>query len=115
MGVRAFVSTPRAENPYESMLRNATSEENSRAIWKFALELADYQQVEMPEGAEIISVAVQGELVCLWAIVNPARPAEYRGIQIVGTGNPIPANLQRFIGTVQIPPFVWHVFEVTPG
>jgi len=84
-----------------------------KAIWKYELEVTDLQRVSMPVGAKPICVQVQGDLLCLWAEVNtePERPRGGRTFEIIGTGNPIPEAERAYIGTVQMPPFVWHVYE----
>lgn len=87
----------------------------NKQIWKYALGMHDLQEVAMPRGAAILSVAEQNGHLCLWAMVDADAPRENRMIAIVGTGNPIPSvdGLElRFIGTSVIPPFVWHVFEL---
>lgn len=85
-------------------------------IWKFPIETVDQQSVSMPEGTEIISVAVQYRQICMWAVVDPGKPATARNIEIIGTGNPTmpldKTHRRAFIGTVFQGPFVWHVFEV---
>jgi len=82
-------------------------------IWKYELRVDDRLTVIMPRGARILSVGVQGKTICLWAMVNPeTAEQELRIIAIYGTGNPLPEDPGTFIGTVQTPPFVWHVFEV---
>lgn len=91
-------------------------------IWKYVLELQDYQTIVMSEGAQILSVAVQGAGrsvydkgdICLWAMVDTSKASERRHIEIIGTGNPVPDDKgldRKFIGTVQQGPFVWHIFE----
>lgn len=84
-----------------------------RRIFKYPLQITDIQYVMMPKGAEILSVAVQNEIVCLWALVNPELQYVSREIRIVGTGNPAPDGNVRFIGTVLMldGQLVWHVFE----
>ena len=83
-------------------------------IWKFPLELTGVQEVEMPSGSQLLSVAVQQETLCLWAMVDLDRGTkERRMIDIIGTGNPIDSHRRSFIGTVQMESFVWHVFERT--
>lgn len=84
-------------------------------IWKYDLVIDDRQTVEMPVGAKLLSVAVQPRpgtsgTPCLWAMVDPKQSMQQRTIAIYGTGNPIPENPGEFIGTVLMPPFVWHVF-----
>lgn len=83
-------------------------------VWKFELQITDWQEVLMPIGAEILSVANQGEKLCLWAMVNPIADTSLRVIDIMGTGNFFASHKSiphKFVGTVLIGRFVWHVFE----
>lgn len=83
-------------------------------IWKFELEITDWQEVMMPVGAELLSVANQNGSLCLWAMVDPSKGSQPRYIEIFGTGNPIPTDMgvdRKFLGTAVVNPFVWHVFE----
>lgn len=93
-------------------------------IWKYALELRDEQVLMLPEGGSILTVQMQGEVICLWAVVNPKAREIPVKFMIVGTGNHGP-NFEglAYVGTVQERQFVWHVFveprakkaaEVTP-
>lgn len=84
-----------------------------KTIWKYPLDLQDKQTVMMPEGAEILTVQMQGA-ACLWALVDSRNVLTDRVIEIFGTGNPMHSDMgveRRYIGTIQQPPFVWHVFE----
>ena len=85
-------------------------------IWKFELQIEDMQEVRMPAGSEILSVANQRGTLCLWAMVDVSKKAtpEFRYIEIIGTGLPVASDMgvdRRFIGTVLFDPLVWHVFE----
>ena len=80
-------------------------------IWKFPLEVTDFVSVEMPLNAVVLSVDNQDGALRLWAMVEPDMPKDIRHFYIVGTGNPMPAGLKKFIGTVLMPTFVCHVFE----
>ena len=85
-------------------------------IWKFELQITDLQEVTMPDGAELLSVANQNGSLCLWAMVDPdlSKEKRHRYIEIIGTGNPILVDVaidRKFIGTAVVSPFVWHVFE----
>jgi hypothetical protein len=84
-----------------------------RRIWKYTLDLADTQTVQIPEGAQILTAQFQGTQLCVWALVDcdPEIPKQNREIEIIGTGNPIIEAPRRYISTVQQVPFVWHVFE----
>ena len=85
-----------------------------RVIFKYGLRIADIQVVFMPDQAEILSVAAQDGKLCLWAIVNPESEKVDRHIEIIGTGSSMPSVERIFLGTVLMPPFVWHVFEFFP-
>lgn len=85
-----------------------------RTIFKYPIRIDDEQTVTMPKGARIISAQVQAGIVCLWAIVKPgAALNEHRRICIIGTGHELPDDGFEYIGTVQTPPLVWHIFERT--
>lgn len=96
-----------------------------RTIWKWPLRLMSWNElaidVDMPAGAELVTVAVQHNTICIWALVDPEQPAERRRFKIVGTGHQELEPNDRYIGTVmtqetvmtQDQTFVWHVFEVT--
>lgn len=88
-------------------------------IWKY--NLYDYIQAEggintrieivMPQGAFPLAVQDQKGQPCLWALVDPAT--EYtvtRVFYIVGTGMDVPDEAERYVGTWQSGPFVFHLF-----
>ena len=41
-----------------------------KTIWKYPLRIRDWVRLEMPRGAEILCVQVQGLTPCLWALVD---------------------------------------------
>lgn len=92
----------------------------NKTIWKFPLLVANFQQVEMPTDAEILTVQLQGEVtLCLWALVDPLAEKQKRGIWIHGTGHPIEYYEKRhgrYINTFQLNhgTLVFHVFEGKP-
>lgn len=86
---------------------------NLRQIWKFPLEVTDVQTISMPMGAKIMHVDVQHDQVCLWAGVYPDNSKMDRTFHLYGTGHAIPDDVQDYLGSVVIGPFVWHLFEVT--
>ena len=59
---------------------------------KYHLKVTDGQNILMPIGAEILTVQMEDETPCLWALVNPKAETENRFIEIFGTGNPILYN-----------------------
>jgi hypothetical protein len=82
-----------------------------KSIWKFPVEVTDEQSVEMPIGAQALSVQVQGGQVCLWALVDIKAETEERLVQIFGTGHPV-ANEGTFVETFQMQggALVFHAF-----
>ena len=84
-----------------------------RRIYKYELEITDKQDVEMPLGAQMLSVQMQGDKLCVWALITTGREQEVRHIEIYGTGRDIGNENQMNIfhrGTVQDGGLVWHVF-----
>ena len=86
-----------------------------RSVWKFRLVMTDVQSVQMPMGAEILTVQMQGEQCCLWALCEPENVTHSRTILIHGTGHPV-GDIARYIGSVQMMggALVFHVFEGQP-
>lgn len=85
-------------------------------IWKFTLEVKDFQTLKMPVGSEILTVQSQNTHGQLWALVDPKEEIEERDFEIFGTGNTIYCDMgvdRKYIGTYQIHggQLGWHVFE----
>jgi hypothetical protein len=83
-----------------------------RVVWKYTLEAADRQEIEMPIGARILSVQLQGGLgPQMWALVDPSAERERRAFLLFGTGHT--GVHGQYIGTFQWHNgvTVWHVFE----
>ncbi len=80
-------------------------------IYKYPLSPIDTNILRMPEGAKVIHLGSQDNQLMLWAIVQEGSPLETRQFNIYGTGHRVKGELGEYIGTVQIHPFVWHVFE----
>lgn len=85
-----------------------------QVIYKYPLRVTDFQEFDMPEGAEILSVGVVNDELFLWAKVETDNEPEPRRIRIFGTGNPMRYEHKiKFIGTVLMykGSLVWHVYE----
>lgn len=87
-------------------------------IYKYPLQpMGGVQSIEMPQGADILSVQAQNDRPTLWAAVNPDAPMESRRFVTAITGALIPDKEDEaiYLGTVQLAEgtFVLHVFEVT--
>lgn len=91
-------------------------------VFKYYLPLFGVDEVNMPEGAKVISVGLQedfdesGEDVVLWAIVEPEPNRNKlvpRQFLTVYTGEDFDPKGKVFIGTVQRKDgIVLHIFEV---
>lgn len=85
----------------------------SKMIYKYPVEVSE-KTIEMPDDAEILSVHTQRDMVCIWALVDPAKPKVRRKFFVEPTGMPIKETKMRpkFLGTVFLGAhFVFHVFE----
>ena len=85
-----------------------------RSIWKFKLNPAE-QFVHMPRGARVLSAGVQGNDICVWAVVDPEAEKCLRAIKVYPTGSFMPPadNIDSavFVGTVFLGWLVFHVFD----
>lgn len=82
-----------------------------RSIWKFPLPIGP-SVVEMPNGAEVLTVQTQNDQPCLWALVDTDHDIIRRVFDVFGTGHIMPRS-GKYIGTFQLDggAFMGHVFE----
>lgn len=92
-----------------------------RTIHQFPIRIGGPNTIEMPAGAEPLSVQLQATpwgndcrsgMLQLWALVDTDRPMVPVDIEAYGTGHEIPDNPGRHLGTVQTHGgrYVCHVF-----
>lgn len=53
------------------MAITGTPAERRSAIWKYAVEVKDEFDVDMPAGGRVLSVQVQDGTPCVWVLVEP--------------------------------------------
>jgi hypothetical protein len=86
-----------------------------KTIWKFPLSMTTFQKIDMPRGAQLLSVQPQSGNVCLWALVDPTADKTPTGVWIHGTGHELDTDkhLGRHISTFQLDggSLVFHAFE----
>ena len=82
-------------------------------IWKWDLRIDDLQIIDMPLGAEILTVQTQGGQPRLWAACDETAPLRPRRIAMYGTGEPINDRPGIYIATFQVDSgaLVFHAFE----
>lgn len=83
-----------------------------KKIFKYELPIIGLNQIQMPVGSKLLCVQMQGDVICLWALVDPDRLNWEVRIMVIGTGHEVESNL-HYIGTVQQlgGTIVWHIFE----
>lgn len=86
-----------------------------KRIFKYELNLADRQEVEVPRGGIMLSVVNQSDCVMVYALVDDSvKEKERREFCIFGTGHPVDIELDKYayLGTVVTVggKLVWHVF-----
>ncbi len=87
------------------------------SVFKYPLEMADYQLVQIPSPARVLSVIEQNDNLVLYAAVTTDNIPDwvYRNVAVYikGTGHLLHRDA-RFIGTVKMTGvqsgLVWHVF-----
>lgn len=84
-----------------------------KTIHKFPFQTADQAMLTMPRGANILCVQAQHGVPCLWALVDPSKPAQERRLRVYGTGHPCDENAGDYIGTYQLSggALIFHVFD----
>lgn len=79
------------------------------AIWKFLLT-EEETEIEAPI-EQFLTVQMQGNVPCVWAIVNPYQAPKKYNVYMFGTGREYQKiDASRYIGTVQDGTYVWHCF-----
>lgn len=93
-----------------------------KTIHRYQLPITDSPVISMPTGAQVLAAPPDarnshGRTVEIWAVVDPDQDHEDRAFRVVGTGNPLPDDCGRFIGTVITHgnAALWHIFEAERG
>lgn len=85
-----------------------------KKIYKYPLKIIDRQNIMMPEGAQILTVQMQGGTPCLWALVDPEVSSIPETFFLRGTGHSSEGEGEaRYISTFQMNEgaLVFHVFH----
>lgn len=81
-----------------------------KTIHKYPLFITDAQILPVQVNAKPLHVDNQNGQLTLWMEVETTESILARTICIVGTGNKIPSEAVRYVGSAIISPFVWHVY-----
>lgn len=86
-----------------------------RTVHKYPVSLSDISTLDLPLGAEILTVRERGGDAFLYALVSPEAPTERRVFRVANTGEPISErNELRYVGTFRLRDegLVYHLFEM---
>lgn len=80
-----------------------------KTIWKFGMpEPGKSLRVSIQSGADLLHLGMQGGTVFAWFMLVPTNEAVEREFYTTATGAHIDMK-DKYIGTVQEGPYVWHV------
>ena len=83
-------------------------------VYKYVVDLYD-SEIELPKCAKVLTVAYQGEDLCMWVEVDTDNEKEIRYFHIFGTGHNIPYTIKskfEYVGTGFLyNGLVFHVYE----
>ena len=85
-----------------------------KSVHKYSLIVTDEQTLDLPRGAEILSVANQREHIVLYALVDTdVKAIDRHTIYVHGTGHGVYGDGIAFIGTVAMSGgyLMFHVFR----
>lgn len=86
-----------------------------KKVFKYLLEITDSNTLFLPVEYQILTVAMQGDELYLWALIDPNTEFLDRvKVRVAGTGHPIEEDIKKYLGTFMLHSgaLVFHVFEV---
>jgi len=84
-----------------------------KTIYKYQIETADVQTIEMPAGAKILCLQMQQGKPCIWVQCKHDNPLVKHVVTTYGTGHEMRPFSGDYVGTYQLNngDLVFHVFE----
>jgi hypothetical protein len=83
-------------------------------IYKYEIPVTDEFEIELPENATVLCVQIQNGKPYIWVHLFDGGKKEKVKFKIFGTGHELPiADDYEYVGTFQVPPYVWHLFRIT--
>lgn len=85
-----------------------------KVVWKFSIPIVDRFPLLLPVGAQVLHVAAQNKVGCLWVLVDPSQASEHRQFRLYGTGHDIHQD-GIYLGSFFLEggDLVFHLFEET--
>jgi len=73
-------------------------------------------EIEMPMGAQILSVDYHQGCMQLWAVIDRDKPMETRYFERLQTGDIVSNECpSKYLGMVARSTMVWHILETSPN
>jgi hypothetical protein len=84
-----------------------------KTIWKYKFDIQDDFVIEMPKNANILTVQIQHDSPCIWALVETENSIEDRHFKLFGTGHQMYYIDIKYVGTFQMRTgnLIFHLFE----
>ena len=84
-----------------------------KRVFKYPLSIAGETTIEMPKGANVLTIQVQRREPYIWAMVEDDAPMEARAFCVRGTGHTFNGREGRYVGSFQLldGDLVFHLFE----
>lgn len=88
----------------------------TKQVWKFVIDDITNIVIPMPKNAEVLTIQMQGQTPCIWALVEPTNELEKRYFELHGTGHTILYGVgvvRKYINTIQVfdGSLIFHLFE----
>lgn len=83
-------------------------------VLKFPLAISDHVEVEMPRGAQLLSVGTMKAKPCVYALVDETHPPVTRRLRLTATGEPIADHgpAWKFVGSVLVGSNDCHLWDL---
>ena len=83
-------------------------------VLKFSLSISDHVDLEMPRGAQLLSVGMMRAKPCVWALVDETNPPVMRRLRLTATSEPIPDLIPgwKFVGSVIVGSNDCHLWDL---
>lgn len=85
-----------------------------KTIWKVPFEIKEFQQLDVPRGAQHLHVGLDPKGVpALWFLVDSDQQVRPMVVYVIGTGQRVPPEAEAHLGSFVWAHngTVWHVFS----
>ena len=86
----------------------------AKVVWKYPVPVEDQFHIDMPEGAQVLTVQTQAGKPQIWALVDEENEPVHYGFRILGTGHKCHTEVGKYVGSFQLAggSFIFHLFQL---